>query len=379
MQEPKKEDTNYVVQILWGDVKTGMVLAADAVTADGSVFMKKGVVIGDSHIEKIKANKPEFILVKGQKPEKKERKPKPEPSEKPAALNITSESTPIEELPEFKEFAKAYEEKDEELKKYIQAIGDGAEINLDELFSLTDNIMSKLNCKSDVLTFLNHIRATDEHTFTHCNNVALLCNLFGRWLNLDDKDTVILTTAGILHDVGKTVTPPEVLNKKGPLTDEEYKIMKEHTIQGYKILEKQDIPKSVKLAALMHHEKINGLGYPLGIDDKKIDPIAKIVSICDIYDAMTANRIYRPKLCPFEVIRTFETRVYGELDTHFLMIFLQNIAYTYLNSPVVLSDERTGTVAFINKNNLSKPIVKLDDGQVIDLSYDKELSISALN
>jgi HD-GYP domain-containing protein (c-di-GMP phosphodiesterase class II) len=181
-----------------------------------------------------------------------------------------------------------------------------------------------------------------------------------------------------LHDIGKTKIPIEVLNKKGRLTDEEFAVIKTHTTLGYRILEKHNIPQSIKLAALSHHEKINGKGYPLGMAEDKIDALAKIVSICDIYDAMTANRIYRPKLCPFEVIRTFERSVYGELDTEYLLIFLKNIATTYLDCPVKLSDGRAATVIFINKLNLSRPIVRLDNGEMLDLSQTDDIVIAEM-
>lgn len=356
----------YEIQIDLSEAEPGMILADNAISSEGSILMISGSVLTESNIEKLKASKSENILVKSKKPK-----------EIPERTN-TRVSVPVEEQPEFKEFAADYETGSVEMKKYLLAIGDGAEIKLDELFKLTDGIMGKLSCKSNVLTFLAYLKDTDEHTFTHSNNVALLCNLFSRWLNYDDKDTMYLTTAGILHDVGKTKVPIEVLNKKGRLTDSEFQIMKSHTVLGYRILENHDIPKNIKLASLMHHEKINGKGYPLGATGDKINTITKIVSICDIYDAMTANRVYRPKVCPFEVIRTFERSVYGELDTEFLLVFLQNIAYTYIDSPVRLSDDREGTVVFINKQNLSKPMIKLDTGDIVDLSQYDDLSIAAL-
>jgi len=355
------------------DASPGMVLADHVFSNEGTILIKKGTVLTDSKIQKIKLNNTETVLVKSKEKwesVKRERIAKVE-------LNPYA-AIPVEQRPEFKEFTKHYEVASVQTKKYIMAIGAGAEIKLDELFSLTDGIMNKLSMKSHVLTFLASIRSTDEHTFTHSNNVSLLCNLFSHWLKYNETDTLQLTTAGILHDVGKTKIPLEILNKKGRLTDDEFKIIKTHTELGYKILKDQPIPTSIKLAALMHHEKINGQGYPLRVTGDKIDTFAKIVSICDIYDAMTANRVYRAKICPFEVIRTFERSVYGELDTEFLLIFLRNIAETYVGSPVKLSDSRHGTVMFINKLNLSKPIVRLDNGEMLDLSHIDELSISEI-
>jgi len=106
--------------------------------------------------------------------------------------------------------------------------------------------------------------------------------------------------------------------------------------------------------------------------------LAKIIAICDIYDAMTTNRVYRGKICPFEVIRTFESKVYGELDTQSLLIFLNNIAYTYIGSWVRLTDGAVAEVVFINNKQLSRPMVRTIDGKFIDLSVNKDISIDSL-
>jgi putative nucleotidyltransferase with HDIG domain len=361
----------YDQQITLANVEPGMILSSEVVTEDGSIFMRKGTVLTANNIKKLQSSRVDFIIVKARAPRKRT-------DQWVGAPRWEAEGVPVPETREFKNFEAEYDDKTTEIKKYLLAIGDGAVINLEELFKLTNGIMERLHCKSDILTFLSYIKEADEHTFTHSNNVALLCNLFAKWLRLNDRECVFLTTAGILHDIGKTKTPPEILNKQGRLTDEEFRIMKQHTTEGYNLIKDQDIPESIKLAALMHHEKINGSGYPEGRLDDQIDTLAKIVSIVDIYDAMTANRIYRPKMCPFEVIRMFETKVYGELDTENLIVFLRNIAYTYLGNRVKLSNDQEATVVFINQQNLSKPIVRVTDGKIISLADVEDLSIVSL-
>jgi HD-GYP domain-containing protein (c-di-GMP phosphodiesterase class II) len=197
-------------------------------------------------------------------------------------------------------------------------------------------------------------------------------------MGMREEESILLTAAGILHDIGKTRTPPEILNKQGKLTDEEFEEMKRHVVYGYRILENQSIPQDVKLGALMHHEKIDGMGYPMGLKGGRINRFAKIISICDIYDAMTANRVYRGKICPFDVIRTFERRVYGELDTECLLVFLRNIAYSFVGTWVKLNDGRVAEVLFINSSNLSKPIVRVENGDLIDLSTNNDLIIASV-
>ncbi len=357
------------INVSFKDIKPNMVLSRDVVTEDGKVLLGKDTMINNINFTKLKAFGIREIFVKIKSTDSKLENFDEEIN------TIERQSIPVESREEFREFITVYEDKKEKVKKAIHAISDGQSVDLEQLYSLTDDVMKKLKCKSDIFTFIGFIKDYSEHTFTHSSNVALLSNLFGHWLDLDETNMINLTAAGILHDIGKTKTPPGILNKRGRLSDEEFKIMKMHTVDGYRILQPQDIPNEIKLTALMHHERIDGSGYPLGIKAEKIDKLSKMVSIVDIYDAMTANRVYRGKICPFEVIRTFETKVYGELDTEFLWMFLRNIAYTYLGTWVILSDGSIGEVVFINQNNLSKPIVKVDDGRILDLAYEKELKI----
>ncbi len=353
------------------ELRNDMVVARDVVSKWGAILIPMGAKLDSINYGRLKSNGISSIEVFGDTIDLK----------KPA-LNgekkKDNKHVPIDDRPEFKEFVSEYNEKTEEIKNSLLAIGDGEVINLDKLYSLTDGIMSRLSCKSDVFTYLSHLKSTDEHTFTHSNNVALLCNLFGTWVGFDDEQIMNLTAAGVLHDLGKTKVDLEILNKKGKLTPEEFDHIKKHTIFGYQILEKQDLPLEIKLAALMHHEKIDGSGYPLGVKGDKICDFAKIVAICDIYDAMTANRVYRAKLCPFEVIRQFEQHSFGLLDTEYLLIFLQNIAYTYLGSWVKINDGRDAEIAFINKENLSRPIIKTAGGEIIDLNVRKDINIEYL-
>ena len=239
---------------------------------------------------------------------------------------------------------------------------------------ITDDILESLKYKTDILTFIGFLKSYDEYTFSHSINVSLLCNLFAYWLQLDEEETIYLTTAGMLHDIGKMKISKKILNKRGRLTDSEFEIMKQHSVLGYRILKDQDIPNEIKLGTLMHHERIDGSGYPLGVRGDKISKYAKIISICDIYDAMTSDRIYRGRICPFEVIKTFEVSSYGELDTTYLLVFLKNIAYTYFGSWVRLDDGRQGEVVFINPNSLSRPMIRVGD-DIIDLSQNESLEI----
>ncbi|MDR2648363.1 MAG: HD-GYP domain-containing protein [Clostridiales bacterium] len=357
------------------EIKPDMVLSRDVVTSGGTVLLAKNTMLNGGNYPKLLSSGVGYIyVISGSIDEKKSNFTEKERQ----AASLEQQRRPIVKRPEFISFQNAVDDKVEEAKQCIRAISDGKNIDLQRMFSITDDIMSTLRCKNDILTFVGFIKESDEHTFHHSINVSLLANLYGRWLALSNNELVELTIAGLLHDIGKTRTPNEILNKKGRLTDEEFTVMKKHPISGYRILQNQDIPESIKLGALMHHEKLDGSGYPMGAKGEQIGKIAKIIAICDIYDAMTANRVYRDKICPFEVIKMFESKVYGELDTQYLLIFLNNIAYTYIGSWVKLTDGVEAEVVFINSSRLSSPIVRTVDDRFIDLSFVKSVSIDSL-
>lgn len=358
-------------------IKPGMVTSKDIITESGIILLSKNTVISSMNFNKLVENNIKSVFVKQADINITKRKSMPlnEPvKEEPQKLKSDHIAVSVAQRELFKRFEEAYTEKVEITKNYIKAISEGEKVNLEELYELTDGIMNKLKCKSDVLTFIGFLKEHDEYTFSHSSNVALLCNLFASWIGLSEEEKVYLTTAGLLHDIGKMKIPHHILNKKGRLTDYEFEIIKKHTILGYRILQNQDIPNEIKLGALMHHERIDGSGYPLGVDMSKISKYAKIISICDIYDAMTADRIYRGRICPFEVIRKFEVSSYGELDTTYLLVFLKNIAYTYYGSWVRLNDGRTGEIVFINPKDLSRPMVRINN-DIVDLHEAEELKI----
>ncbi|WP_250278176.1 HD-GYP domain-containing protein [[Clostridium] colinum] len=348
------------------NAKPNMILAKDVVNSSGIVILSKNTMLSNINYDKLESNGIKYISIF-------EKSDNSDDFSEDILLE-NKESERIEDRKEFKQFKKNYEEKVEKIENQFVAIGKGIGIETDTLYDVVIDIVNNVNCKNDVFSYLGHLKTQDLHTYAHSLNVALICNLFGTWLGYEGEQLKTLTVAGMLHDIGKLKIDENIIKKPAKLTNEEYECMKKHPSLGYELVKDLDIPNEIKLSVLMHHEKINGTGYPLGLKDDRIASTAKIVAICDIYEAMTANRVYRPQICPFEVIRNFEQNSYDILDTQFLLAFLQNIAYTYVGSRIMLSDDREAEVVFINNSYLSKPIVRIND-EFIDLSQEKELYI----
>ncbi len=366
------EQENVSKKIKVSEVRPNCILARDVVTKTGVVILAKNTMLNSVNFTKVEQNNVDYVYVWEDSiddtiPAFKQKE----------VYTVNDQIRSVTDNPEFKEFNGVYNENLDEIKEILKSIGNGGDINKEQLFNIVKDVMGKINCKSDIFTYLSYLKGINDYTYSHSFNVSLLCNMFSKWLNLSEDETEDLTVAGLLHDIGKLKINQDILNKKGKLTDEEFEEIKRHPSLGYEMIKDVDISDSIKDAVLMHHEKINGKGYPSGLKADEISKYAKIVSICDIYDAMTSDRIYRDKICPFRVIRNFERENFSILDTQYLFVFLQNIAYTYVGSWAKLTDGRIAEIIFINQSQMSRPIVKTED-EFIDLSRKIDIDIENL-
>ena len=227
---------------------------------------------------------------------------------------------------------------------------------------------------------IHTMRSVEDSTYAHCLNVALISRAIGKWLHLSKADLDTLTMAGLLHDIGKAKIPEEILNKQGKLTDQEFDLIRSHAKVGHKILSQTNLDSRIKLAALQHHERFDGSGYPRGLESDEIDFFASILAIADVYDAMTAARAYRAPKCAFQVIAAFEQDGFQKYNPNVIFTFLERVAGCYNNSRVLLSDGSAGRVVFLNKHKLSRPIIETDKGSLLDLSKgeNKDLFIKSI-
>ena len=294
--------------------------------------------------------------------------PAKSPVSAPSPVSDASYSQKLKSSPEFQRFQVDFTLRSQDLKNCFDAyLSDGGTVNKEELLSKTISLVSPKQTTLDVFDMLHNMRQVNDSTYAHSLNVAIISRIIGKWLHFSNEELDTLTLAGLLHDIGKTKIPDEVLNKDGKLTDEEFQMIRNHPKYGYDILKSQPLNSHIKKAALMHHERCDGSGYPMGLTMEEIDDYALIIAIADVYDAMTAARPYRAPLCPFEVIAEFEKDGLQKYKPKYILTFLENIANAYQNNRVMLSDGTSARIVLLNHRRLSKPLVQLDDGACIDL------------
>ena len=350
-------------------LQPGMLLAEDIYTPKGLLLIPAETLIDEKHLFRIRLYQlPSIVIYEDD------------------AIQNFKETTSNEKKPvnisykkaqNFSEFKEEYIIQQALTEQKLNDILLGEDVDETELYNISTTLIKSLRTKSDLFNYLYHLRNEDDYTFTHSLNTAMLANIFGVWLGLSDQEIKDLTISGFLHDIGKLNISPDILNKPGKLTESEFNSIKKHTNFGYDIIRDHQLSEAIKNGVLLHHEKIDGSGYPLGLKDTQIPLFAKIIGIVDIYDAMTSKRSYHDKYSPFKVIQMFEQESYGLLDTNLLFVFLENIAHHYLGKDVLLSTGERARIVFIHNQSPSRPIIQIND-RMVDLMFEPSITIDEI-
>ncbi|RAU20796.1 two-component system response regulator [Paramagnetospirillum kuznetsovii] len=176
--------------------------------------------------------------------------------------------------------------------------------------------------KNSFKGILDGVKEHDNYSYVHSLRVATLLSLFGHTLGLKQEELLVLASGGLLHDAGKISIPHEVLNKQGPLTDDEFALMKSHVAETVKFLNlTPSIPKPVIIIAAQHHEKLDGSGYPNGLKGLELSNLARMASIVDVFSALTDRRVYKLPMAAEMAVKIMTDQMGHHLDQHFLSLF----------------------------------------------------------
>lgn len=354
------------------DAQPGMVLSRDVLNADGYLIAPKGTILDIDMMAKISSyhvlevHVEEDILVV-----------------KPAANApkvIDENSTYLDKVRNteaFKKFEENYEQGIDTLKTQLNNFLHSEPIDIDDMLKKPLDIIKANSNSIQLFDMIHTLRERDDSTFAHSINVALIASVIGQSLNYSEADLRQLLLAGLLHDIGKITIDDSVLNKPGRLTPSEFETIKNHVKNGYDFIKDSDIDVRVKEACLLHHERCDGSGYPFGLKSSQIPPFAKIIAVADIYDAMTANRVYRGAVCPFDVVHIMEKDSFSKLDPAITLPFLRKVASSYIHATIKLSDGNIGEVILINDRDLARPTIKCKN-TFIDLSKTPGIAITAI-
>ncbi|MBQ2803642.1 MAG: HD domain-containing protein [Lachnospiraceae bacterium] len=243
------------------------------------------------------------------------------------------------------------------------------------LLNIYNELYTYISSGSVLLDYLyNMVPNEDELTFTQCLNSALLAGAFADWLNMNKENKETLILCGFYYDIGKLQLPYDLLWKPDKLTKEEYEIVKKHPVVGYAMIRNQDLNEHVKNAVIMHHERLDGSGYPYHMTGAKIDVFARYIAIVDAYIAMASPRAYRNAFTPLQILGNFEQSL-DKFDVELLMPLMKRIADAQIGSHVQLNDDSIWEVLIIHTNKFSRPSLKNENNELIDLREHPELEI----
>lgn len=237
--------------------------------------------------------------------------------------------------------------------------------------SITNSLIKAINENAAIAVDIDALKTSDEYTFKHSVDVATMSMIIAKRQGMSQNDIYNIGIAGLLHDMGKSKIPLEILNKPAKLDDNEFAVMKQHSVFGYNILKKKnDFNMMISLSVLQHHEKMNGKGYPMGVSSDKITPYAKILSVVDVYDALVTERPYKKGLSQRTAVEIIMSMT-GELDIQAMQTFLNSVILYPVDSIVQLSNGEQARVVKNNPSSVLRPVVVgLTSGKVYDLTND---------
>ncbi|MBH0003041.1 HD-GYP domain-containing protein [Pseudoalteromonas sp. SWYJZ12] len=259
------------------------------------------------------------------------------------------------------EMGKAKKLYDEAKTLQIKAFKDikaGRDIDIAPFKELASGFMDSVFRNQDALACLTQMRQKDAYLLEHSINVSILMGIFAKHLGIEKNIIVELTTGALLHDIGKIKIPDEILNKPGRFTDDEFKIMKMHSLFSKEILEESGLTGVAVDIAGMHHERLDGKGYPFGKKGDEISQYVRMASIVDVYDALTAERVYKAGMEPIKAFKILKDGCPDSFDPVLLNKFIQCIGIHPVGTLVRLSSQKVGLVTESNPSTPLKPIVK---------------------
>ncbi|CAI87321.1 HD-GYP domain-containing protein [Pseudoalteromonas translucida] len=259
------------------------------------------------------------------------------------------------------EMGKAKKLYDEAKSLQIKAFKDikaGRDIDIAPFRDLASGFMDSVFRNQDALACLTQMRQKDAYLLEHSINVSILISIFAKHLNIDKDIIEQLTTGALLHDIGKIKIPDAVLNKPGRFTDEEFTIMKNHARFSKEILQAAGLKGIAVDIAGMHHERLDGKGYPFGKKGDDISQYVRMASIVDVYDALTAERVYKAGMEPIKAFKILKEGCPDSFDSELLTKFIQCIGIHPVGTLVKLSSQKVGLVTQSNPASPLKPVVK---------------------
>lgn len=306
-----------MIQLELSQLKPGMKLARDVILPDGRLLLLSGFTVKPLYLRKLEAFGVSSVYVE------------------------EGHFEPIEEYIE----ERIYNHAVNTIKNIFTMTKRNRDEDISVVRETVKDIMQRVIENETVMLQLTGIKDIDDYTFLHSVDVCIYSIILGKRLGYGHEPLMTLGMGAILHDIGKCKVPLDILQKPGKLTDEEFRQMKLHTVHGCEII-KNSYQLGTKVAniAFQHHEKWDGSGYPMGISANAIDPLARIVALTDVYDALTSDRVYKKRELPHIAAEYIKQNSGLLFDPFIVDLFLNSIAVYGEGTIVLLNTGEVGSI-----------------------------------
>lgn len=334
------------------DLKEGMI-AAEEIIVNNNVLITKGTRLTESIIKKLKNVYLENDL------QVYERDPEQENILKEGKKELEQAQITVKKLCNH-------------LENIFFKIKLEGKTDMNEVRNFSKKVMEELISPRTMIKNIVIEGNGQDSIYKHSVNVIVLSSLLGKWLGFAEDRLNLLAYSAILHDFGKTKIDKKIISKSSRLTTEEREELRKHPVIAYNLIKDISyLSNSVKYGVLMHHERIDGSGYPLGLKDNKIHEFAKIIAIADTFDYINSNKNSDD---PFKALEYIRKDCLGKLDYNYSKLFVEHVANYFFGENVLLNNGKVGKIVHIDINNLSRPLILCDEN-FIDLKKENELKI----
>jgi HD-GYP domain-containing protein (c-di-GMP phosphodiesterase class II) len=355
-------------------INSGQKLAEQVTTSLGGSLLVKGHVLSDADIEVLQAFFIKRVMVETSTQEVNK---KSVGEEKKTEVK-EEEETKAENSKEA-DFDQEYQQVVKKTEKMFLNIQGGTIVPIIDIRQYLIPFVQRALQQQGLILTIYKLSNKNSYFYHHAVSVSILVSLLARKIGFDSKEIPQIALAGYLHNIGQLRIESNITNKPVALTRDEFQEIQNHPSYGYQMLKKASgISEGVVLAALQHHERVDGSGYPLGAKSGKTHPYARMVAIADIYYAMCSERMFKKAISPFLVIEQLKNDSFGKLDPTYVHHFLELITnQVTIGTKLKLSDGRLGEVVYIDKNHPTRPLVNCD-GEMINLQQLRETYIDSI-
>ncbi|MFZ5639185.1 MAG: HD-GYP domain-containing protein [Bacillota bacterium] len=313
----------------------GMITARTVYSSSGHVLLSKGMSLNPMFIRRLKElGIPAIYIQEGYLGDRTE------------VEDVVSEKTRVETQ--------------QTVRRIFTEINRNKRVDIGAAKAAVNNIVDELLRNRRVVLNLTDIRSYDDYIFGHCVNVCILSVMTAITLEYNELQLRDLGVGAILHDIGKLLVSKDILNKPGKLAPAEMDKVKEHSKNGFDILrEQQELSLLAAHIAFQHHEKVDGTGYPRGLKGGEIHEFSRLAAVADVYDALTADRVYRKAFMPHEALKIISEGSGTHFDSEVVRAFMEKVAPFPIGTIVALNTGEVGVVVDNHRKKPARPVIRL--------------------